>query len=99
MTLQDSEEYLRRKAERLREELLELEQQLAERTMLTDPQRLAEELHARQCHHNHIDQCDWDYGSWNVNPLRPARSKYMKKAENMLKLVDIDTAMKIASIL
>lgn len=51
--------------------------------MNSDPAiRLAEELHKSQCSSNHIDQCDWDYGSWD-SPGN-AHQRYYNKAQELL---------------
>lgn len=77
-----------------RQELLKKKSELNE---LTPAQQLANVLHAKQCHWNHIDACGWDYSSWNA-PC-PTRIEYLKKAERILREVDLDTVVKVLNLI
>lgn len=53
-------------------------------------QRLATALHKLVCHHNHVDGCGWEYGSWD-NPLADQQSYYdwaMRLAGPMYRDID-----------
>lgn len=60
------------------------------RLKLTPEQSLAEELHALLCKANHVDDCDWAYGSWE-KPSRAHRF-YFDKA---LKVKDTGVPLKL----
>lgn len=77
-----------------KEQLLKKRSELKE---LTPAQRLANFLHTKQCHWDHTDQCGWHYSSWD-KPCN-TRLEYMRKAEAILKEVDIDTIIKILNLL
>jgi hypothetical protein len=72
----------------LRREIAELQKQLAlaeqaeQQIDAGDPQAIATALHTIQCHYNHIDQCDWEYGSWNKPTF--AHTEYLKKAQRLI---------------
>jgi hypothetical protein len=54
---------------------------------LTEAQQLATVLHAKQCHHNHIDGCGWYYESWTKDvPANRGgtRQRWVEKAEKLL---------------
>ncbi len=44
--------------------------------------RLADRLHARGCGLNHIDQCGWEYESWDN--IGPTREEWLKAAQEKL---------------
>lgn len=46
------------------------------------PIAIAELLHTRQCHANHIDMCGWEYETWEKPGY--SRTEYFKKAEKLL---------------
>lgn len=48
---------------------------------------LAELLHKRLCHHNHIDGCGWDYDTWDNTGKYNARSEYLTKARAVYDVV------------
>lgn len=66
---------------------------------LTSAQKLATIIHDETCYHNHTDDCSWCYEDWNKKPLGWAKSKYLKKAEKMLKITDYTTAKNIIDCL
>jgi len=61
---------------------------------LPEKYRLAEIIHSRTCHFNHIDQCAFDYENW-TNNIGHSRTPYLKKAENILKKVKIEIAIEV----
>jgi len=75
-----------------RDELLaqkeDLERQLAAldqpKDTRTPAQQIADLLHAKSCHYNHIDQCGYNYGTWANNASDSTRQKYLRRAEELL---------------
>lgn len=51
-------------------------------------QRIAEALHNKLCHANHIDGCGWDYSNWN-NPCY-TRMSYLAKAEALMDYIEFN---------
>ena len=51
---------------------------------------LAALIHKRKCRLNHIEQCSWDYSSWEA-PCS-TRLDYLNKAKTILEKVDFETA-------
>lgn len=70
-------------------DLADLLAEKARRDALDPAHRLAEDLHARMCRHNHADGCDWFYGDWHT-PHGPytARHQYLTKAHRVLDTFD-----------
>lgn len=62
--------------------------------MIDKTQIIASRLHALKCKWNHIDQCGWEYNTWD-NPGYE-RKEYYKKAK---KLVDKYGANKVLEML
>lgn len=62
---------------------------------------LAEELHKRRCHCNHIDACDWGYRDWEDVRLGAygARKEYYDKAVNVLEQLSLSDALAALEIL
>ena len=60
-------------------------------------QELATALHAYECHDNHVDQCDWEYGTWD--DLHCAREKYLKKADKILKTKTLQEALELLELM
>lgn len=58
---------------------------------------LADLIHAKKCRLNHIDQCGWDYESWD-SPSH-TRSSYLEKAYKMLEVTDSETIRLIINLL
>lgn len=85
------------KIKELEEEIKKLKIQQNEFNSLPEEQRLAEAMHSKMCHSNHTDMCGWHYESW-INPGY-AKTEYMKKAQAILKIVDIQTALEIVNCL
>lgn len=54
---------------------------------------LATHMHEKMCHHNHIDYCDFKYGSWNN--MSYAHKNYAEKAERVLALVELELAKQV----
>lgn len=50
--------------------------------------RIAEILHNKFCNQSHIDQCGWDYESWN-NPGY-ARMRFIEDARFLIKEIEKD---------
>jgi len=101
----ETEMSLKKQRDELQEKLLEAERKLAEKqkaiSLLTSAQCVAEELHAKLCHMNHTDQCDWGYKSWNDQDRSgcSSRSKYHNMAKKMLMLADKEIILKIISVI
>ena len=72
----------------LQKEIAELQKQLAlaeqdeQQIDAGDTKAIATALHTIQCCHNHIDQCDWQYGSWENHSY--AHTEYLKKAQRLI---------------
>ena len=66
-------------------ELADLKKQ---RDSLSPAQRVAEAIHAKECHYSHIDGCSWEYDNWNSTS--GPRPRYLKKAMSLLSLADND---------
>lgn len=59
-------------------------------------QELATAIHGKTCHWNHIDQCGWEYDSWDQPRKSDTKSNYLKKARTILNTgVTFDQAMKV----
>lgn len=57
---------------------------------------LATAIHGKTCHWNHIDQCGWEYDSWDQPRKSDTKSNYLKKAQTILSTgVTFDQAMKV----
>ena len=59
--------------------------------------KLAELIHTYSCTSNHIDQCGWDYESWDK--IGNTRQRYLNKSKEILKKFDFDTAYNLIKIL
>lgn len=74
------------KLEKLKQQKVELEQQLSkieyEIGQLSPEIELAEFMHEKLCRHNHTDGCEWFYESWE-NPSY-ARKEYLQKAKKAM---------------
>ena len=70
-----------------------LVQEFKEYNQLSEAQRLADLIHQKTCHSNHIDQCGYEYESW-TSPDSSKKS-YLGKAEAMLKTSSFDNAVLI----
>lgn len=83
------------------EKLDELQKEKDRLDMMPEDQRLAEHLHEMKCYHNHVDGCAWDYETakhhtdWNGY----AHKEWLKKANNLLKIADYETIIKVAKTL
>lgn len=64
---------------------------------MKENEKLADKIHDFLCHDNHNHQCDYLWGDWK-NPS-PTNKTYLKKADEILKLIDIKTALEIVKIL
>lgn len=61
-----------------------------------EEQELATAIHGKTCHWNHIDQCGWEYDSWDQPRKSDTKSNYLKKAQTILSTgVTFDQAMKV----
>ncbi len=83
----------------LTEELTKLTKQREEYLKQPDNQMLADLMHGRMCHSNHIDGCSWEYENWNSirTHEKPTKTRYLDRATKVLVLVnnDLDLATKI----
>lgn len=65
-----------------------------------EAKELAEYLHGKQCHYNHIDECGWYYSeNWNDH----SRKRYLNRATKLLLVLSslnlrIETIMGILDI-
>ena len=75
----------------------EIEYKLDNIKKLAPEKQLAELLHSKQCHWNHTDGCGWYYESWD----KPghSRTEYLNTANNILKEVDFNTAVKVINLI
>lgn len=65
--------------------------EIARRKYEHDPRiPIAIQLHKLMCHHNHTDQCGWEYdhGKWNAWDICHAHKLYLKKATNVITLAE-----------
>ena len=83
--------YLDTTIESINQEIASLQEKLniakkihKELEQLPENKRLADLLHKKTCHHNHIDMCDYFYGNWDENPLRYGRQEFLNKANAIL---------------
>lgn len=60
----------------------------------SEVRQLAEILHKKQCHWNHIDQCDWEYG-----PNTHAHQSYEEKAKKILETTTFMAAKELIDLL
>ena len=86
------------------EEIREKEKELAilkekqnKHSELPEAYKLAEVLHSKLCHWNHIDGCGWDYENWdNVKGGDSgSRGRYLEKSINIINKVGYETALKV----
>jgi hypothetical protein len=68
----------------LQAELVELEAAEKAASKLTPAQRVADVLHAVSCPYNHIDQCGYEYETWDALSSRSSKSRYLGRAEALL---------------
>jgi|TARA_R110000824_G_scaffold105368_8_gene249347 hypothetical protein len=59
--------------------------------------RLAEMIHSKMCHWNHIDGCGWHYESWDN--IGDSRQRYIDKANFILAQVQFEYAYKSISLM
>lgn len=81
------------KIKQLREELERLETQQAQYNRLDPAQKLADLIHDKFCRSNHIDQCGYEYDTWQSPSW--TRLHYLDKANTILSLTDLKTAQAI----
>lgn len=86
-----------RKIKELELELEKLKKEQVEYSVLPAEYKLADVIHSKLCHYNHTDGCGWHYESWKN--IGSARQGYIDQAKSILKVVDIDTAKKVISLL
>lgn len=83
--------------EKLEKKIKELKAEKERLRRLRPEHRLAEALHNAQCHLAHEDQCGYHYESWE-NPGY-SRKEYLRKAEGILRVIDIQQALLIVKYL
>jgi len=83
----------------LKKELEELEKKELAYKELPDAYKLADAIHSHTCRFNHIDQCGYEYQSWDTERGIAARSSYVQKANQMLRVTTLEVALKIISCL
>lgn len=85
--------YINSEITRLEKEILKLKKEKENIPEMTNEIKLAELLHFKLCRHNHIDQCDWDYGNWK--DLNYSRKEYLNKAVKLLSEAPYNTITRI----
>jgi len=77
------------------EEVERIQQEIAEREALSEDKRFAVDLHDATCHADHTERCGWFYehgpNVWNNG----THKRYLDKANEILKVVDAETTMKV----
>lgn len=74
-----------RDIETLRKRIEELEKEKKAIESWTPDERLAEELHSKQCHWNHTDGCGWFYSTWEKPGTE--RIAYREKARLLQRII------------
>lgn len=74
-----------------------LQEQKETALALAPDERVADAIHMTTCHASHIDQCGYEYESWN-NP-GTSRKRYQKQAMKLLEVVDEHNAIKVLGAL
>jgi hypothetical protein len=90
------------KIDKLRAELAKAEAERDKFEMLREDKRLATIIHEDQCHWNHTDGCGWFYNDEKDPTIwvkDTTRARYLKKANDLLAVVDYDTALKVMKAL
>lgn len=72
--------------QKVEKHLAELKAQKEVENSKPKEKKLAELLHSRFCNQDHMEVCDWHYGSWD-KPTH-AHSRYLQKAEKALEMYD-----------
>lgn len=64
---------------------------------MTQSQELAGLIHKKRCHWNHMDQCGWDYESWD----KPGstRDRYLGLANTVLDEIPFRTAKRMLELI
>lgn len=63
---------------------------------MSDTYNLAELLHKKQCHYNHVDQCSWGYEkTWDEY----THTRYAEKAKAILEKTSFEAAKELLEIL
>lgn len=79
-------------------QMAEIQKQIEE--LYSEDKQLAMFLHTKHCHYNHTDGCSWFYDindglhDWNAY----AHKDWLQKAQEILKIIDFETAKKVFSI-
>lgn len=87
----------RDKIKKLELEIERLKKQQEEYDKKPDDIKLAETIHANQCRHNHVDQCSWDYETWDK--IGRVRQNYLDKSRKLLEKYNPKTVNNIIKIL
>lgn len=96
MVAQTAQQREEAKVARLKRELAQAEERLEATRSVPDNQALADALHTEFCHMSHDDQCGW---GWEGNDwMQPTHQGYLRQADKALKIADMDTVLKIVSI-
>ena len=86
-----------KKINELQEKIDELKRELEDEKTKPEDIRVAEALHELLCHSNHVDQCSWEYESWDN--LGSTRKRYLNMADALLEFTDCGTILDIISII
>ena len=91
----NTQDQLAAKIASVKAELAKLENEKGMFDGLTLSQQLATELHNLRCTWNHTDGCTWFYETvWSDY----TRASYLKKADNILMVTDLETALKVLKL-
>lgn len=74
----------------------EIEQEITRLQGLSPDERLAELLHEKLCHHNHIDGCGWYYEIDDPKVwIQHAHKRYLDQARRILAITSANIAIKV----
>lgn len=80
---------------RAQEEVERIRQEIEERNSLSEEKRFAIDLHEETCRGDHTERCGWFYESGPNVWENGTHKRYLKKAIEVLKVVDAETTMKV----
>lgn len=83
----------------LEERLRELKRKQATFDSLPEQCKFADFIHDKMCRHNHQDGCGYHYESWGSPELWREKKIWIDKAERVLAITDIRSAIDIINII
>lgn len=93
MVTQKQVDEAKRKMQEATDNYNKLVQEFKQYNQLSEAQRLADLIHEKTCHSNHIDQCGYEYESWTSPGY--SRQSYLRKSVSMLQTSSFDNAVLI----